>query len=543
MLSERAARHDAPGVPARSDGVGAEPRPTGAPPRPFLAGALALIVLALLLRLAFMGRGFSFDELFSVVTFIETDSAWKTVSTSVNFNNHIAYSLLARLSEGLLGRSEWVLRLPALLLGLAHLLVTWRFAAWATDERLALLTLAALALSPEHLLWSTSARGYTGLLLCTVIATWLYLRLLGDGPAPKEATGDGLADARTGGRVADARAVGRVADSPSERRVAAGLAVATALGVYFHLYGVILALVQGGLTVVLLAIGWRDPAARPDLRRRATLIVGALAAAAGASLVLFAPVLPAMYFSLGHNGRGSFNPGFPWSVAQELSANTEPWIVVLAAAIGLVYLRARRPLLALYVLVVLWVPLLGFWLASPADLFPRYFVYFLPYYLFAAVVGAYALGRYLTGHPAGLFARRLRDPRPRRLAYAPSLLGAAAVLTSWVGQYPVYAIDEGFRDAVRALERGAADRTALCGFGVNAELFQRYAERPLEFPKTGNELQQLARRAPETHCVYRSASWESRGSAEIARFFADRVAAGQATVERIGDIALYRYRR
>ena len=90
------------------------------------AGLVALIVgLALAIRLTPLQRGLGFDELFTAVNFVGADSAWKTATTSINFNNHVGYSLLARLCVELLGRSEWALRLPALLLGLGTLPAVW----------------------------------------------------------------------------------------------------------------------------------------------------------------------------------------------------------------------------------------------------------------------------------------------------------------------------------------------------------------------------------------------------------------------------------
>ena len=81
----------------------------------------AIVLLALALRLGPMQRGLTFDELFTAVNFVGAESAWQTASTSINFNNHVGYSLLARLAVNLLGPTDWALRLPALLLGLVTL--------------------------------------------------------------------------------------------------------------------------------------------------------------------------------------------------------------------------------------------------------------------------------------------------------------------------------------------------------------------------------------------------------------------------------------
>src|SRR5713101_3397114 len=71
-----------------------------------------VLVLALLYRLFPLTRGLGQDELYTAVHFVDGGSVWTTISSSGAFNNHIGYSLMARFSEGLFGRSEWALRLP-----------------------------------------------------------------------------------------------------------------------------------------------------------------------------------------------------------------------------------------------------------------------------------------------------------------------------------------------------------------------------------------------------------------------------------------------
>src|SRR6266496_3392494 len=87
----------------------------------------AILVLALLLRIPTMGRGLGEDELETVFYAVDTNSIWQTMSSSLSFNNHIGYSLLARFSRALFGQSEWAFRLPALLFGLASLYIFWIF--------------------------------------------------------------------------------------------------------------------------------------------------------------------------------------------------------------------------------------------------------------------------------------------------------------------------------------------------------------------------------------------------------------------------------
>src|SRR5205085_5074368 len=84
-----------------------------------------IIAMALIYRLLPLNRGLGEDELFTTVQFIEVPSIFRTIFYNISFNNHIGYSVMAWLSESIFGRSEWVLRFPALLLGMATLYVLY----------------------------------------------------------------------------------------------------------------------------------------------------------------------------------------------------------------------------------------------------------------------------------------------------------------------------------------------------------------------------------------------------------------------------------
>jgi hypothetical protein len=144
-------------------------------------GCLATVcVLAVILRLHHITRGLTLDELMTAIRFVDVHSLWTTLSTDSYFNNHLANSLLAYLAQRLLGRSEWVLRLPAFLLGLISLYVLWAFTRRFAGAALAVVATTALAFSPAHIFWSATARGYTGMLLFTLVSISLYWQLLND---------------------------------------------------------------------------------------------------------------------------------------------------------------------------------------------------------------------------------------------------------------------------------------------------------------------------------------------------------------------------
>jgi len=452
------------------------------------------VVVAVVVRLGPLQRGLGFDELFTAIHFVGVDSLQQTAATWLNLNNHVAFSLMAKVSVDLFGRSEWALRLPALLIGLASLVVLWRLARPIVGVWAALAATAGLALSPEHVRWSTSARGYTGLMLGVMLTSWLLLALLRR-PRPM---------------------------------LAVWLALATAASTYFHLYAaIVVVVVQGPFLLAVLLWRRSDPAARRGVW------LGMLGLFSGGllSLVLYLPVMTPLIRSIQAGGRGSFWPGLAWSTAQEQSAAAPDWVVwmVLAlAAVGLWRIYRTHSLVAAYTVALLIVPVVVVIAVQPADQYARYFAYDPPFLLAAVAAGGVAI--------AEILARSL-PVRLRLLAWAPAVVGAGILLWSWSGTFADYQVDEGFRDGVQALEAGAVEGTALCAVGAGAELFQWYAHMSLPLPKTVNELQQVGRRSSELRCIARPASWESRSNTDVRRYVEER-----STAERFGDTVVYRLR-
>jgi mannosyltransferase len=456
----------------------------------------AIVLVAVGVRWLPLQRGLGFDELFTAVNFVSAESAWRTASTSINFNNHVAYSLLARGSVSLFGRAEWALRLPALLLGLAALPLLWRLSRPVVGPRSALAATLGLALSPEHVLWSTTARGYTGLLLGVLLATGLLFRLL---------------------------------DRPS-LVVAGAFGLTTAITAYFHLYAVPVAVAQGTFLLVLLVLTTRR-CAGTDARRGILFGLLGLFVAGVLTVVLYLPIVGSLLFSVQHAGRGDFWPGFAWSVAQEQTGGAGDWLVVAilaVAALGVISLGRGHARLVAYGLTIVLLPLLLMTLARPVDLYARFFVYLLPFLLVALAAGGATTVQVL--------ARRL-PPRRSWLTRVPAAAGAVLLLLSWARLYPDFLDDEGLRAGARALTLDADLATTLCAVGAGAELFQWYVDRPLALPKTVNELQRVLRGSEGARCVTRRTSWETRSSAEVRRYLEER-----STAERFGDATLYRVR-
>lgn len=137
--------------------------------------ALAWIVaVAIACRLAALFQPIRYDEAVTWVMF--TSQPWHTVlATYPNPNNHVLYSVLAKLTSALAPASPWALRLPAFLAGVAIVPLTWAVGRRLAGRTTALLGAALAAGSTSLVLYSVNARGHT--IVCVVA---LLLVLLAD---------------------------------------------------------------------------------------------------------------------------------------------------------------------------------------------------------------------------------------------------------------------------------------------------------------------------------------------------------------------------
>ena len=142
-----------------------------------LFGAIAVLAIAL--------RVYRFDtEPWPAEIYLRTRYAplefRQLISTYDTQNHQPFYSILAKLSF-LVSGSDWSLRIPSVLLGVASLWAVWRFGRRVTTGAEALLGALILAVSYHHVWFSQNARGYTAMLLFAVLGTHLFLDLCNGG--------------------------------------------------------------------------------------------------------------------------------------------------------------------------------------------------------------------------------------------------------------------------------------------------------------------------------------------------------------------------
>lgn len=458
-----------------------------------------VLVLALLLRLPPINRGLGEDELDTVFYVLKTGSIWQIMSSSLSFNNHIGYSLMAYFSQALFGHSEWAFRLPALLLGLASLYLFWIFSQYLLGPRLAMVGTFIFAFSPAHIIWSISGRGYSGLILFTLLSSYFYLRLL---------------------------------HHPT-RRDAFFFIVVSVLGIYVHLYSAFVTIVQ---TLFLLCLTITQQVGRQSNQHITgasfRILCVSFIAIVALSLLCYIPALRQLFHDIGVRGRSDFNPTFPWTVIEFLSGSEwSPLVVVvfIISVCGLLSLLRSHPQEVRYFTWLFVGPILIMWLVRPFDLYPRFFSYCLPYYLVFFVAGL----RTLWDSAASNYLR-LTSYSSRILA----VVITATVLYHWSMNWHNWIADEGYRDASRAIAMNAPGSATFCAIGGDAEVFQYYFDRQIVVPRSMTEFLELSRTHPEVRCVYYQASWESVEHTEIAQFLLKH-----SSWSRVKKMTLFIYRR
>jgi mannosyltransferase len=144
-----------------------------------LWAGICILVLGTGVRVPSLGNGLWFDEIQTYVEYVRMPLA-RIISTFDSQNQHLLYSVLARISVVIFGDSAWALRLPALCFGVASLGALIWFGEHITARREALLAALILAVSYHHVWFSQNARGYTGLLFFTLVGSGCFLLLLSE---------------------------------------------------------------------------------------------------------------------------------------------------------------------------------------------------------------------------------------------------------------------------------------------------------------------------------------------------------------------------
>lgn len=304
-------------------------------------------MVAALLRLRDLGDGMWFDEISTLVRYVRPPLN-HILTTFDSKNQHLLYSLLAHESIGIFGESAWALRLPAAILGVASIAALAWFGGLITSRREALAASALLTFSYHHVWFSQNARGYTGLLFATLVASALLVKL----------------SART----------------TWSWRLAIGYAITTALAVYIH--------ITAGLIVVGHVIWWGIlvlPGRNRSWWSSARMPLATFTLTALFSIVLYAPVLPQIVPTLLMPDMGGITNEWKnpvWFAAETLRSLSQGlpggWltlaVVFFVTILGLAsYARQSLAIIWLMLLPVIVTTIAV--LASEQNLWPRFFFF------------------------------------------------------------------------------------------------------------------------------------------------------------------------
>lgn len=417
-------------------------------------GVVALLAVGIALRLPGLGRGLWYDEIQTLLDYVRQPFG-VLLTTFDSSNQHLLFSIAAHLSRALIGDSTVALRLPAMAFGVLSLWAAVAFGRRWLPPRQAWWSGIILAVSYHHVWFSQNARGYTGLLLGTLVASTLFVDLLREEPRP--------------GRVW-------------------GYAAAMGLTIVTHVTGAVVLAAHG----LCWLAAWR----RTDPRQReatfsAMLLAGTFAAA------WYAPVLPQLFHAVGESGTAVSGvewqrPG--WFVAEALRGlmrGIPAGAIVVPVALVIVctglWSAWRRDRVATAMMVLPMMLLAAPLLVSGHNLWPRFFFFAAGFVVQWAVHGGFAvLERLVPRH-----AQRIGDA-----GLALVTLASLAVLPrAWLPKqdYPA---------AAAWIAEHAGPRDAIVGSEMMALPMNRWLGHDWPIVTEPATLEGIAANAPRTWVVY-----------------------------------------
>ena len=135
---------------------------------------LAIILIALTIRMEYLFNPMSYDEAYTVVFYAKGNIS-NILCNYFYPNNHILHSIILYLIQNSWGDSEVFMRLPAFISGILIIPSVFLLGYKLGEFRVAALASALCAMSPLQIDYSTNARGYSIIALLTI---WIYIIIL-----------------------------------------------------------------------------------------------------------------------------------------------------------------------------------------------------------------------------------------------------------------------------------------------------------------------------------------------------------------------------
>jgi hypothetical protein len=146
-------------------------------PRATVAAGAAILVTAVVVRVAFLDVPMRYDEATTYNNFV-SKPLYVALANYATPNNHLLHTFLAKVSVALFGNEPWAIRLPALIAGIALVPATFALTRILYGRTAAVLAAALVAASSTLVEYSTNARGYTLVALATVVVFIAAVRAL-----------------------------------------------------------------------------------------------------------------------------------------------------------------------------------------------------------------------------------------------------------------------------------------------------------------------------------------------------------------------------
>jgi mannosyltransferase len=141
---------------------------------------LAVVTLvAIVLRSIHLGADLWLDEITPIVDYGHMPVV-QVMGSYLRTNNHLLNTLLIKAAIGIFGESEWSVRVPAVIFGVATVPALYWFARLALSRWGSLAAAAFLAVSYHHIFFSQNARGYSAYLFFALVSSGLLIRALAD---------------------------------------------------------------------------------------------------------------------------------------------------------------------------------------------------------------------------------------------------------------------------------------------------------------------------------------------------------------------------
>ena len=418
----------------------------------WLAG---LTSLALVLRLIALNQQLWFDEIMTLLGSARAPIR-EIVTRYAGQNQHTLYSILAHVSIRAFGEQPWALRLPAMLFGIACIPALYFFARLVTTNREALAACALMTVNYQHVWFSQNARGYTAVVVWTLLSSIFFLRLTG-----RSHTKDWLL-----------------------------YGITAALGAYTHLMMVFVVAAQALVYLWMLAAQARFGA--PMARRSLHLVYGFVLCAL-ISLALYAATIPDILshtvggerehvryqwasplWALSELGRGLRNTTAGGWLALALGA-----LVLLAGVIS--YWKQNRFLVGLMVLP--GVLTAAGVLATSHNFWPRFFFFEIGFALLILARGAIAIAA---------FGARALGAAEKFCTSSGTAFIVLLLLASMVPLRAAYAYPkQDYLGAMQFVEQQRKGDEQIITAGVVSTACQHYYRQPWPYVETAAQLEQV----------------------------------------------------